>query len=156
MKLIYLKQLAFTLLIAVGMVSCKEDDTEVPLNNANLAGTYKLTALTQAIAISSPTSIYEQYIETCRRDDTYEFKADGSAKYTDAGTTCSTPAETYDFDWELVNKIVNLSDLSFGDYVFPGGEVKKFDGKTLIIAAKIKNQQTNNIEVTITATLVKQ
>jgi hypothetical protein len=153
MKTIYLKSLVAAALIPLGFLACKDDDKmEASLTVESLAGTYKLTALTQETALTPKVSIMN-LLDDCMLDDEFVLKTDTTASYHDAGVSCN-PANNYDFDYQITSTAVKLfwqhADL------FPGGKVEKWDGKTLVLSTKVKNDYTQNIEMTITGTLTRK
>src|SRR5690606_36948282 len=118
------------------------EEMEAKLTVQTLAGEYILTELTQETAITPPSSIMSQ-VPTCMRDDIFELKTDTTANYRDEGTVCDPP-HNYPFDYEMTSNAVRLFWIH--QDMFPGGTVKKWDGKTLVLSAKVKNDFTNNIE----------
>ena len=154
MKTFSLKTLVIiAALIPLAFLACKDDDEmEASLKVEALAGTYKLTALTAETAVTPKKSIMSQ-LQDCMLDDYFVLRTDTTASYQDAGVSCN-PSNSYEFDYEITSTAVKLlwehSDL------FPGGKVEKWDGKTLVLSAKVKNEYTENIEMTITGTLTKQ
>jgi len=118
MKKLILKSMAFAMLTMVIFSSCKKDKSDSPaITKENIAGTYKLIALTV-----NGQSYYE-FLDPCEKDDDYKLNLDLTMEYVDAGTVCS-PAGGYSSTWSLLgtNSIIIDSDT---------GTIDKFDGHVL-------------------------
>ncbi|MBC8033509.1 MAG: hypothetical protein H7Y03_05150 [Chitinophagaceae bacterium] len=154
MKNFYFKGISLAVITALSLSACKRDDKElqVPLTPETLAGRYLLTALTVETAVTAPTDAMSRF-EPCELDDLYELNADSTANYIDAGQKCD-PVKAYGFRYDMTTKTVFLVGLK--EDFFPGGTVKQFDGKTIVLEGKVKNEETLNREVTVVGTLVKQ
>jgi hypothetical protein len=154
MKKHYLKRISLAALISLSFAACvkKDEELEQPLTAESLAGQYLLTDVTAETSLTAPVSVISK-IEACELDNIYELKADSSATYIDAGTQCN-PAKGYSFKYNMTNNTVYLIGLQ--NKYLSGGSVKKFDGKTLVLEAKVKSPETANIETTFVGTLVKQ
>jgi hypothetical protein len=137
----------FSTLILAGCTK-KEGEDQVEITAQTLAGSYKLTALTYKNPITGQNEDYLKEMDACEKDDIVTLNANYSANYTDAGTQCS-PNGSYDnAQWQLDGKNIFIPGSS-DDY---SGEVKSFNGKTLVIEATYNI----GITVTITATFTKQ
>lgn len=146
--------MAMAVLVSLGFVACKEDDKlQASLTIESLVGKYKLTALTQETAVTPKVSILPMFDE-CMRDDLYQLKSDTTGVYIDAGNSCG--GGNYEFDFQVTNTNVNLDIPFLQEFGFMGGKVVSWDGKTLVLEAKVKNDYTANIQTTVTTTLVKQ
>ncbi len=154
MKKHYLNCIPAVALISLSLAGCTKKDAplEEKLTTQTLTGRYKLTELTGETAITPPISAMGK-LDACELDNIYELNADSTANYIDAGTKCS-PEKSYSFKYNMTSNTVFL--IRIQSPYLQGGSVKKFDGKTLILEAKIKSQETNNIPTTVLATLVKQ
>lgn len=113
MKKIILPLVAFIVI----MTSCKKDDDPVTclLGNAQIVGSYKLTAATYKANAATPAiSVLNNpaYFEPCEVDDVLTFNANNTFTSTDAGTTC-TPSGTYSDFWSLVGTDLTVDGEDF-------------------------------------------
>lgn len=155
MKKNYLQRISAVALLSLSLVACSrkgDEEPEVKLTAQTLAGKYILTSLTVETSLTPPMNAINQ-LTACQQDNIYELKADSTANYIDAGVKCD-PEESYGFKYSMTTNTVYL--LGLKNSYFSGGNVKVFDGKTLILETKVKSPQTNNQEVTVAGTLVKQ
>lgn len=91
--------------LIVALAACKKDKKEnndCSLSEANLAGSYKVTAAKYKLSSSTPEvdffSVFPR--DECEKDDVTTFNADHTVTYTDAGTVCS-PANNDTGTWSL-------------------------------------------------------
>jgi len=119
---------AMLALIAISVGSCKkskgDEAKDCALIMANVAGTYKLTALKYKPGAGLPEQDALPMREACENDDLIILKSDGTYLYQDAGTVC-TPSGTDNGTWSLNGKILS----SDGDIY---GTVKSFDCKSFV------------------------
>ena len=105
------------------MLSCEQKVEKVSATSGNIAGTYKLVGLTM-----SSTTVPEQdamsFLFDCEKDDVYNFNADSSFQYIDAGLTCE-PSGNFSGNWELNGDVISF----YGEV----GNITKFDGNILEI-----------------------
>jgi heat shock protein HslJ len=115
---------------AVLFSSCKKDDPPAATCSgttvANVAGTYKITALRYKVTSSAPEQDYYNILPDCEKDNLTILAANGSLTYQDAGTACS-PSNAYVGDWTLSGNTITLETYS--------GTVQSFDCKTLVVVA---------------------
>jgi hypothetical protein len=118
------------LLIACGSIlfSCKKDKSNdqssgCSVTVANLAGTYKLTALQYKLTASSQPIDYLTTMDACEKDDILTLKNNGTYVHTDAGIVCS-PSESNEGTWSLKDKTLTSDGIL-------NGTVANFDCKTL-------------------------
>jgi hypothetical protein len=119
--------------------SCKKGDNDesLALTKENIAGSYKLTAVTMG-----GQDLMSQFVEDCMRDDIYTFKTDLTYSYADAGIKCDPDGSYTDGEWSVPSNTTFEYD---GDTY----TVVKFTSKTLQIS-------TGSGAYTITATFSKQ
>lgn len=143
MKKTLLKLSLALLVVATSFTACKKDK-DVAYTKENLAGTYKLASVSingQNIPLNQVPELDE-----CEIDDLYQLNVDFSAKYIDAGVKCVPPGDDDNTSWELLpNNRIIVVDLE--------GEIKSFDGKSLVVGETITEQ---GITMTYRITLVKQ
>lgn len=113
------KNLFLLIFIAVLFTGCsKSDDTQDPvpgceLNAANIAGTYKVTAIRYKINSGTPElDAYSIYLEDCQKDDLYVLNNNGTLNYNDAGTQCNPPG-SYTNTWTLAGNVLTINGRSF-------------------------------------------
>lgn len=96
------KYFAAFILLALA-VSCKKDkDKDCSFSEANLVGSYKITALKYK-ASASATEVDEfALFSACEKDDIITFNSNHTMTYTDAGTVC-TPAGNDTGVWAYIN-----------------------------------------------------
>src|SRR5258708_24367844 len=98
MKKPFLPVLITSLILLITWACHKNNDSPVAINFANLAGTYKVTAV-----VLSQGSIHINFydsIDVCQRDDLFKFNKDSSFQYVDAGIVCS-PNGSFSSTWTL-------------------------------------------------------
>ncbi|MEO7312664.1 MAG: hypothetical protein ABIX01_19920 [Chitinophagaceae bacterium] len=143
-----MKQLFSVLFISLVFFSCKKK-TEAPQPPAqtkeNIAGLYKLTALTLSTSGSAETSVIDSYLTTCQKDDLQQLKTDFTFNYIDAGILCS-PAGDKTGTWSLpaAGKIT-INGQAFDIVSFTG---------TVLVASTV--QLVLGTPSTIKSTLTKQ
>jgi hypothetical protein len=137
----------FSTIILAGCQKSK-DSEPVAVTKENLAGSYKLTALTYKTTVTPETDSYNE-LEVCERDDIYTLKSDFTASYTDAGTPCDPPGSYSGVNWELDGNNIMIPGSS-NDYA---GTIKSFDGKTLVVEG---SYVVMGITATVKATFTKQ
>lgn len=124
--------------------SCKKDkDEAVTVTKENLLGSYKLTEL-KLIVAGQPVDLYTTFLEACQRDDIYKLNGDFTVEVKDEGTQCGQ-GTGYESTWELDGNYIDIDGYS--------GDVKSFDGKTLVIEG---NGSQGGISGTAKAVFVKQ
>jgi hypothetical protein len=144
-----MKKTSIRLVLALGLFAitfgaCKKDkDEAVSVTKENLLGSYKLTEL-KLIVAGQPVDLYTTYLEACQRDDIYKLNADFTVQVNDEGTKCGQGA-SYSSTWELDGNYIDIDGYS--------GDVKSFDGKTLVIEG---SGSQGGISGTAKAVFVKQ
>lgn len=90
-----LSQYFFALLVATSLFSCKKDNSnkDCSLSEANLVGTYKISAVTYKESASSPVVDAMSLVDSCSRDDIQTYKSDHTYIYIDAGLKCDPPGD---------------------------------------------------------------
>jgi hypothetical protein len=149
-KIQRMKKTSIRLVLAIAFsammfTACKKDKDDEPVGatKENLIGSYKLTEL-KLIVAGQPTDIYTTFVPACQRDDIYTLTADFKVQVKDEGTKCS-PANTYESTWSLDGNYVEIDGYA--------GDVKSFDGKTLVIEG---SGSQGGISGSISAKFVKQ
>lgn len=137
----------FSTIILAGCQKSK-DSEPVAVTKENLAGSYKLTAMTYKTSVS-PSEDYYSQMDACEKDDIYTLRADFTADYVDAGTKCDPVGSYSNVNWQLEGNNIMIPGSS-NDY---SGTVKSYDGKTLVIEG---SYVVMGITATITATFTKQ
>ena len=98
------------------LFSCKKNDkTSCDNTVAALAGNYKITKVT--LAGQPATDLF--FSDDCYKDDVYQFKADKTLVYDDAGTICNPPGDGSG-SWDIVNNRLVVTQTS--------GDGADFDG----------------------------
>ena len=129
-------------IISLGFVGCSKDDDK-PKNEitvANIAGTYKLTALEWKLPNGETEDVYAQ-LEDCNRDDLVQLKTDMTILFNDAGVVCDPPGDVSG-SWELHGNHIVLGPVE--------GTITKFDGKTLVMVGEPYDEP--GVEATTTLT----
>lgn len=105
-------------LFAVSMISlvgCKDDDEKTcDLNNANLQGAYKITAVSYKADASTPAVDDFATWDPCEKDDIITLSANFAASITDAGVQC-TPSTAETGNW-MFNSTNNQLTVAFGSF----------------------------------------
>ncbi|MES2777164.1 MAG: hypothetical protein V4722_23510 [Bacteroidota bacterium] len=130
------------------LFSCKKktEDPQPPAQTKeNIAGIYKVTALTFSAAGAAEADGYNTYIPACQRDDLQHLKADLSYSNIDAGTVCS-PAGDKVGTWSLP---------ATGKIIIDGqaADIVSFSGTALVIS---RVQSVLGTPTTFKFTLTKQ
>ncbi|RYY55664.1 MAG: hypothetical protein EOO09_09710 [Chitinophagaceae bacterium] len=101
-------------LLSATFNSCKkssdeeeEEPEECELSVASIAGTYKLV-VAKRVEASGEIDVTNQLYDACELDDLNELKADGTFKYTDAGTSCGGPA-TFTGTWLVNGRVLKIN-----------------------------------------------
>ncbi|HPH85280.1 MAG TPA: lipocalin family protein [Ferruginibacter sp.] len=130
-------------IMAFAFVSCKKDSDPVcELNQANLVGSYKITALKyKADATTAEVDEFATW-DACEKDDITVLNADNSVTFTDAGAVC-TPNGSSTGIWAFASNVFTINGQS--------GTVSNFSctGMTVILNGTTAGETT-------TITLVKQ
>lgn len=123
------------LLIAVSLFfSCKkEDDKPNPpktcsINVANIAGTYKLTALEYSPAPDKPAYDFLPSLDDCEKDDLLVFGKDGVYEYKDLGAVCD-PSSADKGAWKLQDSTIVIDGAA-------RGKISTFDCNKLVYYVK--------------------
>lgn len=96
-----MKKLLIAFAILGMMPGCKKDEatsggTTLPITAANIAGVYKITALTGTpTGTSTALDIFSTVLSACQQDDTHEFTTTNNYIRTDAGTLCTPPSTLF-------------------------------------------------------------
>ncbi len=138
----------FSTLILAGCTKSKDGEDQVNITAETLAGSYKLTSLTYKNPITGKNEDYMSELDACEKDDIITLNANYSAVYTDAGTKCNPDGSYNNVEWQLEDKDIFIPGSS-QDY---SGEIKSYNGKTLVI----EGSYNVGITITITATFTKQ
>ncbi|AXY76248.1 hypothetical protein D3H65_20625 [Paraflavitalea soli] len=144
-----MKKTSIRLVLAIAFsamlfTACKKDkDEAVAASKENLIGSYKLTEA-RAKVLTQDLDVLDTYVEACQKDDVYVLNADFTAKIKDEGTKCGN-GEGYTSSWELDGNYIDIDGYS--------GNIKSFDGKTLVIEA---SGTQSGITATLTFKFAKQ
>ncbi len=143
-----MKKVVAIFLLSASLFAC--NDTKVSpeppaQTKENIAGIYKVTALTFSAAGATETDGYNTYLTACQRDDLQHLKADLSFTYIDAGTVCS-PAGDKVGTWSLP---------ATGKITIDGqtADIVSFSGTVLVIS---RLQTVLGTPTTFKFTLTKQ
>lgn len=130
---------------AILLGACKKDKDDEPVaaTKENLVGSYKLTSA-KAKALGQEMDLMEEYFEPCQRDDIYKLNADYTVQVKDEGTKCD-PDGSYESSWELDGNYIDIDGYA--------GNIKSFNGKTLVIEA---SGSQNGVTATSTFVFEKQ
>ncbi len=123
MKKLFLPFLA----LSFSLLSCQKE--EVPekvceLNDNNLAGTYRLTAVTYKKDAASPTVNEFAAYPACQLDDEVVFKADKTISFNDTGIAC-TPPKNSSSTWSIAGNVVTFG---IDPFVVSSFDCKQFSG----------------------------
>ena len=143
-----MKKIILVILISAALFSCKKKTADVQppaQTKENIAGIYKITALTFSAAGAAEADGYNTYIPACQRDDLQHLKADLSFTYIDAGTVCSPAGD----------KIGTWSLPATGKITIDGqtADIVSFSGTVMVIS---RLQTVIGIPTTFKFTLTKQ
>lgn len=103
------KTLAFFLVIVM-FVSCNKDkEDECTLSANAVSGNHRITAVRyKATPTSAEVDYYTTlYTDPCERDDVFNFNANGTYVFTDAGVVCS-PSNSDNGTWSLSGNTVTI------------------------------------------------
>jgi hypothetical protein len=108
--------------------SCKKEDTSFVATKENLAGSYKLTAVTYAgINVFNNSNESLNIFEACERDDIFTLNINSTYAVADAGTECD-PASDAEGTWEFINsKTISVNGET--------STIMSWDGKVLVTEA---------------------
>jgi hypothetical protein len=92
-----MKKLLIVSTLLIGLVQCKKDSasTTPEFNTANVAGIYKITAVTGSAASvlgGADLDIMSLFFRPCELDDNYVFNATGSLSNPDIASICTPPS----------------------------------------------------------------
>lgn len=92
-----MKKIIFGLaIIAIGLACSKTENpatTYLPLTNANIAGSYKITNVTFRLpdtAVEFPIFGVDTIVHSCKKDDILTFDTNGLFTYADTGKVCDS------------------------------------------------------------------
>ncbi len=139
MKKVILGLFALTLIAT----SCKKGKDAPAITKENLAGSYKLTALSAKFGSLPEADVFAE-MEACEQDDIYKFNLDNSFDILDAGTACD-PTTEYSSDWALSGTQITID----GEVA----TVTNWDGTTLEVTGSYTDMGTTT---TVKATYKKQ
>ncbi len=143
---LYMKKLMiFVAIAAIAVTSCKKDDdgpASVKPTQSNLAGSWKTAGA------SLNGTDYWGSIPACQKDDIYQLTATGTYTFTDAGTTCSTPPDTYNGTYMLNAAADSIMMSMDGAY-----KIRSFNGSTIVLE---ETYSVGGSSFVTTSTLVKQ
>lgn len=127
-----MKKVMIGLLLAGVFTSCKKDDKKCDFNQANFAGTYKVTSVIYKADAS--TSAVDEFTtwDACEKDDLVIFNTNGTVTYQDAGTVC-TPDGNDTGIWAYVNSstvIIDGDNATVSDFSCSGMKVTFSDLST--------------------------
>jgi hypothetical protein len=143
MRKIVLAVSALALLLVINACS-KSSGTSSARTVQNFSGSYNLTALTGSFSGVS-INLYDS-LPACDRDNVIQLNADLTAKFIDAGTVCTPPADSTG-TWSLSTNTDTLYIAGSASYI------KSWDGKTLVLT---NAESVSGIPVVATSTLVKK
>jgi hypothetical protein len=113
-------------LFVLAISGCSKKNEDVSPTMKNVAGTYKMTALTGSFG-GFTLNLYDS-VPACQKDDNYKFNADSTYQYIDAGTQCDT---SYDYSgtWVISGSYIILDQQGEQD----SATIKSFNGSQLVI-----------------------
>ena len=120
------KTLALLCLIVTLFTDCKknkDDDTEVPVTETTIAGTYTLSSLTETSSLLGERDLLSEMNE-CKRDDEYVLNPDKSYMYKDLGAVCTLDG-THPGVWILLGE-----NITFDLYT---GKIEKLTNQQLVV-----------------------
>jgi hypothetical protein len=140
------KFLLIPVVFAALLTGCSKSDsatsTNCDITKANIAGSYKITAIKYKVSPALPEiDAYSNFLQDCQKDDIYVLNANGTANYNDAGVSCS-PSGSTTGTWSL-----NGSDITIDGDTFA---ITSYNCATLVGTAS--NVQTTGDKVTFTFT----
>jgi hypothetical protein len=112
-------------IIPLAFISCDKDD-DCEINQASVAGTYRVTAMKyKQTSTSGEIDVYA-LLDACEKDDQQVLNSNGTYTYQDAGTSCS-PSGTFNGTWSLNGQTLTID----GD----ASTITSFDCSTLVTTA---------------------
>ena len=91
---------------------------------ASIAGSYKTLSVKYKASSSAPEQDIFATLEACEKDDIVVLNSNGSANYSDVGTTC-TPSGSYTSTWSSNGNNITMDGTS--------GIINLFDCKKLVV-----------------------
>ena len=138
----YITSLFVISFLFAGCSKDDDDDKNCDLNNTNIVGVYKTTAVTYKATPGSPEEDDFSTWAPCEKDDLIVFNDNGTGNLQDAGVKCAPPGDDT-FTWSLTGNIHTIDG-------FIASTVTSFDCSTM----KIKlTDPTGGVTVT---TVVRQ
>ena len=137
------KILLYSLVICL-FISCKKDkDNNCTLSMSAAAGTYRITAVKYK---QTPTSAEQDYYnvlftDACEKDDTYNFNANGTYIFTDAGVKCAPPGD-FTGTWSLSGNTITIDTES--------GNVDLFNCSSIVVSVSSVNVPGDKVTYTLT------
>lgn len=111
-QIIFMKKLLLSSLVfALVLTGCSKDDDDATcdLNNTNLVGTYKTTAVKYKATPTSPEEDEFSTWDACEKDDLIIFNNNGTATIQDAGVKCVPPGDDT-VTWSLNGNIITIDN----------------------------------------------
>ncbi|HEY4208348.1 MAG TPA: lipocalin family protein [Puia sp.] len=142
MKKILLFSLVSFALLALAVSGCsKKNNDSAAITMKNVAGTYKLTALTGTVGGFSANLM--DSVPACQRDDNQKFNADSTYQYIDAGTQCDSSVSGSGTWYISGNYFIQDTDTLI---------IKSFNGSQLVLTF---TDNSFGIPITATETITK-
>jgi hypothetical protein len=142
--------LGFLSLALLATVSCKKTDSSSDVTMANVAGSYKLTAMTVKLG-ANPEADYMSSMDPCEKDNIMALNANGNYTVTDAGTVC-TPSGSSTGTWSLpttTSIVTKETGFTEGDTA----TIKSFNGSQLVLTENVDFGGQTGV---VTSTMSKQ
>ena len=142
-----MKKIIFSVLLSSALFACKKDkgpacETTV----AGISANYKITKI-EIVSGSGSTDVSSTFLDDCTRSGLYQLKADKSAIYTEAGSSCTGSGTG---SWDVSNNNISIS---VGGFDFSNAPIKSWDCNTLTVTDDFSS---SGITASYRFTFVKQ
>jgi len=114
--------------LLLSITACKKDSSTPETTSKNIAGVYKITALTAKAGNSQQVDVYNQ-LTSCQQNDTWGFQEDGTFLF---GGAANSVCQDGDFSgtWSLNNKSFSIRAQQNTTMY----QLENFDGRALVLS----------------------
>lgn len=99
-------------ILALGAVSCSNNDDEPSQNQNNIIGVWKIQSKTTISGTDKTTVLGQEVIDDCKKQSTYEFRNDGKyylIDYNSIGTNCQKSTATVDYTYNQAEQKITVN-----------------------------------------------
>jgi len=128
-KIFIMKKVLYLIIaLMLTVVACKKDSTSPDATPKNIAGVYRITALTAKAGSASPVNVYNQLTQ-CQQNDTWGFQEDGTFLF---GGVANNVCQDGDYSgrWSLNNKSFSIT----AEQNTTLYQLESFDGRALVLS----------------------